>query len=69
MKLLQYTALATRVLVVAVQREIGWCAYCDEVAGINHSQEFRAVIAEGVKLSEDIARAIFPQFSKIFYER
>lgn len=60
MKILHYYALATRALVVAVRRDIGWCAYCDAVPGINHSRECQAVICRGDKLPECLARAIFP---------
>ena len=60
MKILQYRALASKVLVVAVRREIGWCAYCDAVPGINHSRECEVVMHHGDKLLENVARAIFP---------
>jgi len=69
MKILRVHALAAKVLVVAVKREIGWCAYCDAVVGQDHMAEFQAVMHHGVKLSEEIARAIFPQFSGMIYER
>jgi len=68
MKVLQYEALASKVLVVAVQRQIGWCAYCDAVAGENHEQEFQAIVYDGCKLLEKVARAIFPQYSNMIYE-
>ncbi len=60
MKLLHYYALSSRVLVVAVKREIGWCAYCDAVPGVNHVKELYPVIHCGDKLPERIARSIFP---------
>jgi len=68
MQVIAYRALAEKVLVVAVRRQIGWCAYCDAVAGENHEQEFQAIVYDGCKLLENVARAIFPQFSNITYE-
>jgi len=63
MKLLHYYALATRVLVVAVKREVGWCAYCDSVPGRNHVKELYPVVDCGDKLPEHIARSIFPHIN------
>ncbi len=60
MKLLHYYALATRVLVVAVECEIGWCAYCDSVPGEIHKLEVHTVMNHGDKLLEHIARSLFP---------
>ena len=61
-------ALACRVLVVATTRvEFAWCAYCDAVPGINHDSEADAVLDHGSKLSEKLARVLFPQFEEIPY--
>jgi hypothetical protein len=64
------TALASRVLVVATTRiECAWSAYCDGVEGMDHDKEFYPVIKQGSKLSEHIARAIFPQFKSVPYAK
>ncbi len=51
--------------VIAVAKEGGtndWAAYIDAVPGINHAVEFKHVMANGDKLDERVARAIFPMF-------
>ena len=54
-------ALARRVLVVACTRIEGtWSAYCDAVPGDNHLMERDAVLANGDKLIEEVARVLFP---------
>ena len=54
-------ALARRVLVVARTRIEGtWSAYCDAVPGDNHLMERDAVLANGDKLIEEVARVLFP---------
>lgn len=63
-----YVALASNVLAVANTRiEGGWSAYCGAVPGVRHSFEWQAVLREGDKLPEHIARAIFPQFVGVRY--
>jgi len=63
-------ALASRVLAVAHTRiEGAWCAYIDSVPGINHRDESEIVLNDGDKLSEDIARVIFPEFIDIPYAK
>lgn len=62
-------ALASKVLVVARTRIEGtWSAYCDAVPGDSHNKEWPAVLANGDKLMEEIARILFPQFDDIPYD-
>ena len=56
-------AMDARVLAVAVQRVDGWCAYVGSVAGVNHMEEYRGVMAHGCKLPARIARAIFSGYA------
>ncbi len=61
-------ALSSKVLVVAQTRIIcEWAAYCDAVRGIDHRQEWQAVLAYGNKLDEAVARALFPEFDQVAY--
>ena len=61
-------ALAMRVLVVAQTRiEFAWSAYCAAVAGYNHADEQHAVLDHGDKLPENVARALFPEFTGVPY--
>ena len=61
-------ALARRVLVVARTRIEGtWSAYCDAVPGDNHLMERNAVLANGDKLIEEVARVLFPMFKDLPY--
>ena len=63
-----YRALSSRVLVVASTRiEIAWAAYCDAVPGDRHEDEIAAVLSDGVKAPEMVARALFPQLRDIPY--
>ena len=61
-------ALASRVLVVAQTRVVcQWAAYCDAVPGMNHRNEWQAVLDYGAKLDEAVARALFPEFDEVAY--
>ena len=61
-------ALAQKVLSVAVTRiEGAWAAYVDAVPGQKHSLEFEAVLDNGAKLDEAVARSIFPEFDGLTY--
>ncbi len=51
--------LAMHVIVVAHEREDGWCAYIDAVPGQNHQNEAQRVLDYGEKLPEHIAIAMF----------
>jgi len=63
-------ALASTALAVAHTRiEGAWCAYCMGVPGINHNDEYEKVLKQGDKLSEEIARLIFPEFDDVPYAR
>jgi hypothetical protein len=60
--------LASRVLIVANTRiEGAWCCYADAVQGMDHQYEYQEVLATGSKVSERIARAVFPEFEGIPY--
>ena len=62
-------ALSMRVLVVAQTRIEGtWSAYCDAVPGYNHREEYDAVLRNGDKLMEKVARAMFPEFDEVPYD-
>ena len=59
--MMRYRALDSKVLAVAVKRVEGaWCAYIGAVPGDNHGREVEQVFKWGSKLSEDVAKAIFP---------
>ena len=63
-------ALANKVLVVARTRIEGtWAAYCDAVPGNNHDVERHAVLENGDKLLEEVARVLFPMFKDLPYAR
>ena len=59
-KLLNWRALDTKVLVVAVKRVEGtWCAYIGAVPGESHEEELQQVKDYGSKLSKEVADAVF----------
>ena len=61
-------ALARRVLAVARTRvECAWAAYIDAVPGSDHEDEAAGVLANGDKLSESVARNLFPEFDGVPY--
>lgn len=58
-------ALARRVLAVMKTRIEGtWAAYIDAVPGKSHEEEQNDVLAYGNKLSEPMARLLFPDVPK-----
>ena len=59
-KIVNYTALASKVLVVCVDSDEDWAAYCDAVPGINHEQELESVARMGSKISPRLAKVLFP---------
>lgn len=64
----QRHALAMRVLAVANTRVEGaWSAYIDAVPGMNHAAEEEEVLRHGSKLSEGVARLLFPLFNELSY--
>ena len=66
--IINWKALDIKVLVVAVKRVEGyWCAYIKDTPGDSHERELERVLAWGSKLSEEIARAIFPIYAEIPY--
>ena len=68
--IIRVRALATCVLVVAQTRiECAWSVYIDAVPGHNHDHEYEAVLRHGAKLSESLARHLFPEFTDVPYAR
>ena len=61
-EIVSWRALDSRVLVVAVKRVDGWCAYIGAVPGQTHELEIQDVRDHGAKLSKRVALAIFPSF-------
>tara|TARA_Y100000310_G_scaffold315722_1_gene366568 strand:+ start:3310 stop:3630 length:321 start_codon:yes stop_codon:yes gene_type:complete len=62
---INYYALASTVLVVMRTRlEVAWCAYCKDVPGYNHCDELQEVLDKGAKISEKVARCLFPEIPK-----
>jgi len=60
---IRWKALNRDVLAVANSRcEGAWCAYIGAVPGMHHDNEWQEIRAHGGKLSEHIARVIFPEF-------
>lgn len=60
-------ACSTNFAVARTRVEGTWAAYVDAVPGNTHSAEFQAVLENGAKLIEPIARALFPQFKEVPY--
>jgi hypothetical protein len=59
-KRLEYRALDTKVLAVAVEGAVGdWACYIGAVKGWNHHKEMKDVAAHGNKQSEELARLMF----------
>lgn len=68
--MMRYRALARCVLAVAETRAEGtWAAYCDAVPGKNHENELEPVLNQGAKLTEDVARVLFPYFREVPYAK
>jgi hypothetical protein len=67
-KILEYVALASRVLVVAVKGEVkdDWAAYCDSVSGVSHEIEKYDVVRNGSKISKELAEFMFPEIAKVY---
>lgn len=63
-EIVDYRALESKVLVVAVAQEPidEWCVYIGAVAGKNHADEYLGVKEYGNKIMHDLARILFPQF-------
>lgn len=59
--ILQFQALDSQVLVVAIYRiEGAWCAFIGPCPGESHEDEIQDVAASGTKLPEKLARFLFP---------
>jgi hypothetical protein len=62
--------LHRQILVVAKTRiEGAWSAYIFPVPGENHDEEAKLWQTEGVKLPENLARVMFPEFKDMKYSR
>lgn len=62
--------LHRQILVVAKTRMEGaWSAYIFPVPGENHDEEAKLWQTEGVKLPENLARVMFPEFKDLKYAR
>jgi len=63
--------LASRVITVAsINDDVGeWTAFIDAVPGMNHDEEWQAVLYRGTKLDERIAKVIFPEFTHLRWRR
>ena len=65
-----YTAVHSRVLIVARQRAEGaWKAYVTPVPGVNHLEEVGLWQVVGAQMLEKHARPFFPQFKDIPYAK
>ena len=63
-------SLGGNVLAVARTRiNCAWAAYIDSVPGNDHCVEAPRVLKWGVKLPEEIARSMFPEFEGVRYAR
>lgn len=63
-------ALARDVLAAAITQVSGhWVAYIKSVPGHDHEGETEDVLWYGMKLPEDVARAIFPQWKEIPWKK
>ena len=61
----RWVALDCRVLAVASEGYFGdWSAYIGAVAGLNHDKEWKDVLDHGAKLSEEVAKILFPDFAE-----
>ncbi len=67
---IRHRALHMNIIVAARTRiECAWAAYIGPVPGMNHDNEYQAVLDHGSKLDEAVARAIFPSFKGVPYAR
>ena len=65
-----YRALHCKVLVAATTRREGtWKAYCSNVPGQCHDEEWQAVLRSGDPVLSFVAKAIFPEYEKLPYAR
>jgi hypothetical protein len=64
-----YKALSQSVIVAAVEYQEGWASYIGAVAGENHDLEYWDVVNFGNKITEELAKVIFPEFSNKEYRK
>ena len=67
MNKIEYYAIHSRVLVVAVHRIDGWAAYATPVPGADHRAEAPLWQSEGEKLSAKQAAVFFPHLDVNHY--
>lgn len=66
--IVRWQGLSMTVLAVARTRiECAWAAYIKAVPGVDHDEEMEEVLRTGTKLTENVARAIFPDFEGVPY--
>lgn len=60
-KIIDYVALSTHVIAVAVEGDAGtdWAAYIDAVPGCKHVNELQGVAETGEKLPYEVAKVLF----------
>lgn len=61
--------ITSNILVVAARTCDGWKARIGIVPGKNHDEEWEDVLRFGQTLDEDLARFMFPAYSKVPYGR
>jgi len=64
-----FTALAQKVLIVAVSDDHNWTAYIDAVPGERHTREAEDVARAGNKLPQKLAEFLFPEMAKVYIWR
>ena len=63
-----WRALDSRVIVVAKEGGCAdWAAYIGAVPGFNHDKEWYEVASNGSKVSEEMAKLLFPDFDDLVY--
>ncbi|RKZ72459.1 MAG: hypothetical protein DRQ48_00175 [Gammaproteobacteria bacterium] len=64
-----YAMHMTFLVVAATRIEGAWAAYGGPVPGMRHDQEHEGPLHTGDKLSEDVARVMFPHLDFLPYDR
>ncbi len=66
----RFVCLDRRVMIAARTRVEGkWAAYCKNVPGMKHEVEVEVVLEHGTKVSEAVARVLFPDFEEVPYAK
>jgi len=59
-----------KVMVVARTRiEGAWAAYVDSIAGVSLEHDQQHVLAYGTKMTEGVAKGMFPEFANLPYAK